>query len=54
MIDHLVNMYEFFIEDIEKIELNYNSKEEVYKKKEEMQKNLDMIKSMLREQKIIK
>ena len=54
LIDHLVNMYEFFIKDIEKIELNYNSKEEVYKKKEEMQKNLDIIKSMLREQKIIK
>ncbi len=53
LIEHLVNMYDFFIKDIEKIELNYNSEEDVLKKKKEMEKNLSRLKSILKEQKII-
>ncbi len=53
LIEHLVNMYDFFIKDIEKIELNYNSEEDVLKKKKEMEKNLSRLKAILKEQKII-
>lgn len=53
LIDHLINMYQFFIEKIEKIELNYDSTENVLKKKEEMKENLNKLKIILREQNII-
>lgn len=53
LIEHLVNMYDFFIKDIEKIELNYSLEEDVLKKKKEMEKNLSRLKAILKEQKII-
>lgn len=53
LIDHLLDMYEFFINEIEKIELNYNSKENVIKEKNKMIENFIKIKNILKKQKII-
>ena len=53
LIEHLVNMYDFFIKDIEKSELEHNSKEKVAKEKIEMENNLNKIKDILKRQNII-
>lgn len=54
LIDHLLKMFEFYIDEVSKNESKYMKKEELQENRIKMENYLSRIKNILREQKIIK